>query len=56
MDTENIMEEFEKYLQRRFPKRRTSVDYLSDLRQFRSVCQKPWREISMHDMDAFVEQ
>jgi site-specific recombinase XerD len=56
MDTENILEEFEKYLQRRFPKRRTSVDYLSDLRQFRSVCQKPWREISMHDMDAFVEQ
>ena len=56
MDTENILEEFEKYLQRRFPKRRTSVDYLSDLRQFRSVCQKAWREISMHDIDTFVEQ
>jgi len=56
MDTENIFVEFEKYLRRRFPKRRTPVDYLSDLRQFRSVCQKPWREISMHDIDAFVEQ
>lgn len=56
MKTENIIVEFEKYLRRRFPKRRTPVDYLSDLRQFRSVCQKPWREISMHDIDAFVEQ
>ncbi|MBA4380773.1 MAG: hypothetical protein C0393_08915, partial [Anaerolinea sp.] len=56
MDTENIFVEFEKYLRRRFPERRTPVDYLSDLRQFRSVCQKPWREISMHDIDAFVEQ
>jgi len=56
METENIIVEYEKYLRRRFPKRRTSVDYLSDLRQFRSVCQKAWLEISMHDMDAFVEQ
>lgn len=56
MKTENIIVEFEKYLRRRFPKRRTPVDYLSDLRQFRSVCQKPWREISMHDIDTFVEQ
>ena len=56
METENIIIEFEKYLRRCFPKRRTPVDYLSDLRQFRSVCQKPWREISMHDIDAFVEQ
>jgi site-specific recombinase XerD len=56
MDTENIIIQFEQYLRRRFPKRRTPVDYLSDLRQFRSVCQKPWREISMYDIDAFVEQ
>jgi len=56
MDTENIFVEFEKYLRRRFPKRRTPVDYLSDLRQFRRVCQKAWREIRMHDIDAFVEQ
>jgi len=56
MDTENVFLEFEKYLQRRFPGRRTAVDYLSDLRQFRNVCQKPWREISMHDIDNFVDQ
>ena len=56
MGTENIIVEFEKYLQRRFPKRRTSVDYVSDLRQFRSVCQKAWREIKMRDIDLFVEQ
>jgi site-specific recombinase XerD len=56
MDTKNVFLEFEKYLQRRFPDRRTSVDYLSDLRQFRSVCQKAWREIDMHDIDYFVDQ
>ena len=56
MDTENVFLEYEKYLQRRFPGRRTSVDYLSDLRQFRSVCHKAWREISMHDIDDFVDQ
>lgn len=56
MDTKNILEEFKKYLQRRFPGRRTSVDYVSDVRQFRKVCQKDWREVDMHDIDAFVEQ
>ncbi len=56
MGTENVFVEYEKYLQRRFPGRRTSVDYLSDLRQFRSVCQKPWREIGMHEIDDFVDQ
>ena len=56
MEIENVFLEFEKYLQRRFPDRRTSVDYLSDLRQFRRVCQKPWREIDMHDIDHFVDQ
>jgi hypothetical protein len=56
MDEENVFPEFEKYLQRRFPERRTSVDYLSDLRQFRIVCQKAWREIDLHDIDQFVDQ
>lgn len=56
MEIEKVFLEFEKYLQRRFPDRRTPVDYLSDLRQFRSVCQKPWREIGMHDIDHFVDQ
>lgn len=56
MDEETALREFEKYLQRRFPGRRTPVDYLSDLRQFRSVCQKSWREVDMHDIDVFVDQ
>ena len=56
MEEEKVYLEFEKYLQRRFPERRTSVDYLSDLRQFRRVCEKAWREIDMHDIDDFVDQ
>jgi site-specific recombinase XerD len=56
MDEEDVLLGFEKYLQRRFPERRTSVDYLSDLRQFRKVCQKSWREIDLHDIDRFVDQ
>ena len=56
MYEETALLEFEKYLQRRFPGRRTPVDYLSDLRQFRSVCQKTWREVDMHDIDVFVDQ
>lgn len=56
MEKEKVFLEFEKYLQRRFPGRRTSVDYLSDLRQFRNVCLKTWREIEMHDIDQFIDQ
>jgi site-specific recombinase XerD len=56
MDEENALLEFEKYLKRRFPGRRTPVDYLSDLRQFRIICQKAWREIDMHDIDQFVDR
>ena len=56
MDEEYVLLEFEKYLRRRFPERRTPVDYLSDLRQFRKVCQKTWREIDMYDIDQFVDQ
>lgn len=56
MDEEKVLLEFEKYLHRRFPGRRTPVDYLSDLRQFRSACLKSWREIDMHDIDQFVDQ
>lgn len=56
MNEEQVLLDFEKHLQRRFPDRRTSVDYLSDVRQFRKVCQKAWREIDMHDIDQFVDQ
>ena len=56
MDRDESLQKFEQYLQRRFPERRTSKDYLSDLRQFVAFCQKPWREVSLHDIDAFVDQ
>lgn len=47
---------FEKYVQRRSPDRRTAKDYVSDLRQFAAACPKPWREVSLHDIDDFVDQ
>lgn len=56
MDEEQVLQDFEKYLHRRFPDRRTSTDYVSDIRQFRKVCQKAWREVDMHDIDRFVDQ
>jgi site-specific recombinase XerD len=56
MDEDKVLLEFEKYLQRRFPERRTSKDYLSDMRQFRKVSQKAWREINMQDIDQFVDR
>lgn len=56
MDKDESLAKFEQYLWRRFPERRTPVDYLSDIRQFRAVCQKPWRAVTMHDIDAFVDQ
>ena len=56
MQREESLLQFEKYLQRRFPDRRTSKDYVSDLRQFMNVCQKEWREVDMHDIDGFIDQ
>jgi len=56
MDKQESLTKFRKYLERRFPKRRTPIDYLSDLRQFMVVCQKPWQEVNMHDIDEFVDQ
>jgi len=51
---ENILK-FEQYLKRRYPDRRTAKDYLSDIRQFVAFRDKPWREVTMQDMDAFVD-
>jgi site-specific recombinase XerD len=48
--------EFERYLQRRFAGRRTAVDYVSDVRLFARQCAKPWRDVLMTDVDAFVDQ
>lgn len=52
--TEDIIR-FEQYLQRRAPGRRTSIDYVSDVRQFTAFCPKPWTEVTIHDIDAFVD-
>jgi site-specific recombinase XerD len=56
VDKSDSLKKFEAYLRRRFPDRRTPIDYLSDVRQFMAVCQKEWREVNMHDIDAFVDQ
>jgi integrase/recombinase XerC len=56
MDRDKNLREFEQYLKRRFPDRRTFKDYVSDLRQFMAACSKPWREVDMHDIDEFVDQ
>jgi integrase/recombinase XerC len=56
MERDESLQKFEAYLKRRFPERRTFKDYVSDLRQFRVVCTKPWREVDFHDIDEFVDQ
>lgn len=56
MDELNSVQHFEQYLRRRFPDRRTATDYICDVRLFIGVCPKPWREVTMHDMDQFVDQ
>lgn len=56
MEREESPGKFEEYLKRRFPDRRTSKDYVSDLRQFMTACPKNWREVSMPDIDAFIDQ
>jgi site-specific recombinase XerD len=56
MDRQESIQRFEQYLKRRFPDRRTAIDYVSDIRPFAAYCPKPWREVSLRDMDAFVDQ
>jgi site-specific recombinase XerD len=56
MDRSEAIEQFRRYLQRRAPGRRTAIDYTSDVRQFAGQCSRPWREVSMQDIDAFVDQ
>src|SRR5512145_2316451 len=55
MDAKDYLLEFEQYLRRRSPDRRTPKDYLSDIRQFLGFCSKPWRAVTMHDIDAFID-
>jgi site-specific recombinase XerD len=52
---EREIEQFKCYLERRFPKRRTAIDYVGDVRQFTAYCGKPWREVTVHDIDGFVD-
>jgi len=56
MDEPNRLAQFAQYLERRAPGRRTTILYVSDVRQFAAVVQKPWREITMQDIDTFVDQ
>ena len=56
MDRQLSIQAFEQYLQRRAPLRRTPIDYVSDVRQFAAFCSQAWREVTMHDIDAFVDQ
>lgn len=56
MERRESLMKFEQYLRRRFPDRRTAQDYLSDIRQFATICPKDWRDVSMHDIDSFVDQ
>jgi site-specific recombinase XerD len=56
MEQAESVERFGEYLRRRFPDRRTAIDYVSDVRQFTRVCHKPWREVSMQDVDRFVDE
>ena len=57
MDERNQdIESFKQYLQRRAPRRRTAIDYVSDVRRFAAYCTKPWTEVTMQDIDAFVDQ
>lgn len=56
MEKNESVEQFGKWLQRRFPGRRTSKDYISDVRQFLGFVQKELRDVTMHDIDGFVDQ
>jgi len=56
MEREAEVEQFRQYLERRFPGRRTSRDYVSDLRQFMSTSDKDWHEVDLHEIDAFIDQ
>jgi site-specific recombinase XerD len=56
MDEPDRLEQFTQYLERRAPGRRTTILYVSDVRQFAAVIRKPWREITMQEIDTFVDQ
>lgn len=55
MEREADVKKYVQYLQRRFPERRTSKDYASDVRQFMKQCDKAWRAVQMQDIDGFID-
>jgi integrase/recombinase XerC len=55
MERETDVKKYVQFLQRRFPERRTSKDYESDVRQFMKQCDKDWRAVEMQDIDAFID-
>ena len=56
MEREASIVGFGEYLKRRSPGRRTATDYVSDVRQFAQGCEKPWHDVTMQDIDQFVDQ
>jgi len=56
MDNLEALQRFEAYLRRRYPGRRTPIDYVSDIRQFQQACSKVWDTVTVKDMDEFVDQ
>jgi site-specific recombinase XerD len=56
MEREASIVGFRKYVERRSPGRRTAIDYVSDVRQFAAACDKPWHEVTVTDIDQFVDQ
>jgi hypothetical protein len=46
MDHNEGIAQFTQYLNRRFPGRRTVIDYVSDVHQFVMVCPEPWRSVT----------
>jgi site-specific recombinase XerD len=56
MEKNESVEQFRKWLERRYPGRRTAKDYVSDVKQFMGCTEKELRAVRMHDIDAFVDQ
>ena len=56
MDNAKALQRFKAYLRRRYPNRRTPIDYVSDVRQFQSSCAKSWDKVTVKDLDRFVDQ
>jgi integrase/recombinase XerD len=52
---EESIRAFERYLNRRYPKRSTTKHYISDIRIFRRLVDKPPREIGRQDIQDFIE-